>query len=566
VELRYFLETPSRGGPFPTILLYDPYYAGTSLESPLVGYWRFFVPYGYAVIGVNIRGTGCSTGTFSPPDAATWGKDGAEVVEWIAAQPWSNGRVGMAGASFPGLSQLGVAGFRPPHLRAIAPWDALSDWYRDMFYPGGIRNVGWPKMFGLGVQPHFAAVGVAHAVGRENETRCGALSADQQRQNTAGNFAFESERHPWVDEYWQASASTRIKNIDIPTLGCQSWHDSAVGSRSAEIYTGWGLDPATTWFVGTNGQHGSCLPSDGELLRFMDRYVKGEANGWEETPHLTLGYDVPIGYTNPPYERQAGPPATWFSTPAGGASAIQPLTLHLHSDGHMDTSPPGTAEPAASYRYPLPSSSSGQFLMGEPGETSGWQIYNAPGGSVSYTTPPLTHDLEVFGPASADLWVSSTASDTDVQVTVTEVRTDGQEQWLQRGWLRLSHRTLDPAQTTSLRPYHTHRAADAAPLRPGEPVLARVEVMPFAHVFRAGSSLRLTIEAPTGVTLGHSFDYLKTPATNTVHHDPQRPTRLVLGVIPGGVANRPLPACNTINMEPCRPNAIPVPPGRLTVS
>jgi predicted acyl esterase len=173
--------------------------------------------------------------------------------------------------------------------------------------------------------------------------------------------------------------------------------------------------------------------------------------------------------------------------------------------------------------------------------------------------------VEVVGPASADLLVSSTAQDTDLQVTVTEVRPDGQEQWLQRGWLRLSHRKLDAELSTILRPYHTHRESDAAPLTPNTPVLARVEVMPFAHVFRAGSSIRLTVEAPTGVTLGHRFDYLKTPAVNTVHHDPVVGSRLVLGTIPGGRALKPLSACNTVNMEPCRANVIRVPAGRLSL-
>lgn len=563
-KAQYWLETPAGDGPFPTLLTYDPYYAGTSFKASLVGAWGFMVEHGYAVIGVNIPGTGCSPGKFMPPDAETWGRQGAEVVEWVARQPWSDGNVGMGGASFPGLSQLGVAGFNPPHLRAIAPWDATADWYRDVFYPGGIRNIVWPKQFGFVVQPGFAATGTVRSVA-DGDTDCAALAPQEQAARAAGNFGVESERHPYFDDFWARAPITRIDNIDVPVLGCQSWHDSAVGSRTAELYTAQAPHPDRTWFVGTNGQHGSCLPSDAEVVRFMDRYVKGENNGWEETPHLRLGHDIPVGEVNPPYEREPGPPAAWFSAPAGGVSAVTPVTLHLHPDGTMHSSPPA-GRGSLSYHYPLPSSSSGQFLMAEPGEMSGWHVYNAPGGSLSYTTPALAHDVEVFGPASADLWISSTATDTDLQVTVTEVRPDGQEQWIQRGWLRLSHRALDPARSTALRPYHTHQQADAAPLKPGAPVPARVEVMPFGHVFRAGSSIRFTVEAPTGVTLGHRFDYLKNPAENTLHHGSERGSRLVLGVIPGSRARKkPLPACNTVNMEPCRANMIPVPAGRLSL-
>ncbi|HEY3240846.1 MAG TPA: CocE/NonD family hydrolase, partial [Acidimicrobiia bacterium] len=393
-EAQYWLEMPAHGGPLPTLFTYDPYYTGTSFKASFVGVWDFFVPHGYAVIGVNIPGTGCSTGKFSPPGASVWGREGAEIVEWIATQEWSDGHVGMAGASFPGLSQLGVAGFNPPHLDAIAPWDAVADWYRDMFYPGGIRNVVWPKFFGLGVQPGFAAFGTAQTLA-SGETHCAALSPTEQAERTTGNFAFESERHPWFDGYWQQAPITRAASIDVPVFGCQSWHDSAVGSRTAELYTAQAAHPERTWFVGTNGQHGSCIPADDMVLAFMNRYVKGEDNGWEQTPHLILGHDIPIGEVNPPYERESGPPAAWFSTPVGASAAITPVTLHLHADGVMDTRAPASAESPVSYHYPLPSSSSGQFLMAEPGEASGWEVYNAPGGSVSYTTPQLAQDVEV---------------------------------------------------------------------------------------------------------------------------------------------------------------------------
>src|SRR6202011_5669812 len=134
---------------------------------------------------------------------------------------------------------------------------------------------------------------------------------------------------------------------------------------------------------------------------------------------------------------------------------------------------------------------------------------------AAYTTAPLTRDLVVAGPSSLNLWLSSTASDTDLQATVTEVRPDGQEEYIQRGWLRASHRKLNPRRTTVLRPYQTNTRQDATPLVPGRPTYLRMEIFPFAQAFRAGSRIRIYIEAPTGHTGFYAFDPVPNPATNT---------------------------------------------------
>ena len=127
-----------------------------------------------------------------------------------------------------------------------------------------------------------------------------------------------------------------------------------------------------------------------------------------------------------------------------------------------------------------------------------WKAPEPPGASVAYTTPPLTRDAEFFGSGSANIWLSSTAADTDLQITLTEVRPDGQEVYIARGWLRASHRALDPARSTALAPFHTDQQADARALVPGRPTRMRVQLWPFDYVFRKGSSIRLWIDAPSG--------------------------------------------------------------------
>jgi predicted acyl esterase len=188
------------------------------------------------------------------------------------------------------------------------------------------------------------------------------------------------------------------------------------------------------------------------------------------------------------------------------------------------------------------------------------------GGAVAYTTAPLTRDVVTVGPASLDLWLSSTSTDTDLQATISEIRPDGLEMYLARGWLRASHRKLDRALSTPTRPYQTHLATDVQPLMPGAPTYMRVEIFPFTHTFRKGSRIRVRIDAPTGLTGGWGFDYIKLPAINRVFHDREHPSRLVLGVLPDEVAEARLAACggpgdnqHGLVAEPCRPDPGPAP-------
>ena len=245
---------------------------------------------------------------------------------------------------------------------------------------------------------------------------------------------------------------------------------------------------------------------------------------------------------------------TWMIERNSIVPKTEPRRFFLRSGDTLDDEQPAETEPGDSYAYPLPSPD-----LTEPGTGTGTTTFKVPvtpGGSVAYTTEPFEQDLVVAGPASLDLWLSSTASDTDLQVTLTEVRPDGQETYVQRGWLRASHRKLDPARSTALRPYHTHLRADAQPLERLAPTFMRVEVFPFAHAFRAGSRLRLWIDAPTSHTGFWAFAPHPEPTVNTVLHDPDHPSRLVLGRLPRERAEAPLPECDVLRNQPCRPDPL----------
>ena len=152
-----------------------------------------------------------------------------------------------------------------------------------------------------------------------------------------------------------------------------------------------------------------------------------------------------------------------------------------------------------------------------------------------------------------DLWLKSTATDADLEVNLTEVRADGQETLVQSGWLRASHRKLR-ADATELRPVKSHYLADLEPLVPGEWTPVRVEIMPFAHVFRAGSRIRISVDTPGDSRAQWRFILLEQEDTevHTIAHDAVRPSSVVLPVIPGVEVPTPQPACTALRGQPCR--------------
>ncbi|HYD50906.1 MAG TPA: CocE/NonD family hydrolase, partial [Terriglobales bacterium] len=183
-----------------------------------------------------------------------------------------------------------------------------------------------------------------------------------------------------------------------------------------------------------------------------------------------------------------------------------------------------------------------------------WQPLEA-GKAVAYATEPLSQTLVMAGSGSVDLWFASTAPDVDVQVTLTEIRPDGNEVLVQSGWLRASQRKPNEALSTPLRPQHTHFEADVEPLPQGELVPMRVELFPFAHVFRAGSRLRIAVDTPGGTRPRWKFRVTEyeEQVINTVARSAAMPSKVVLPVIPGLTPPEAYPPCPGLRGQPCRP-------------
>jgi uncharacterized protein len=575
-------------GPYPAVMDYSGYQPGLHIWD---GLHRHFTCEGYAVVGLNIRGTGCSGGDFDyfEPRQA---EDGREAIEFLTEQSWSNGRLAMVGKSYPGITQLFVAGQplepggevdTPEGLVAIVPGHVFGDLYRDVPFPGGIMNVTFAAGWSAGrIYEPFQAPLEDQFNRQEFDQECSANTAAHAANPPQNPFVkainnqydgdLFKERSPW---YW-------ADNIEVPTFLIEAWQDEQVGSRATELTERFA--PGLEWrMLATNGDHGEyygsdVLPHIDDFLSFyLAQEIPDSYQGGTVTEVVPGGKKKPKPKKDTVVERpetfdealaryEGNDPVrlNWETGAGGGRVPAWSTTysdwpppnqevwrLHPTPDGKLaDEAVDGTVP----YRYAPgigTQQRGGYKLTGDlPDETeASWSELPAEGTFAQFETDPLTSDKTMAGPGSLDLTLSSSAPDTDLQVTLTEVRPDGQEMFVQQGWLRASHRAEDSGLSTALRPYQTHLLEDVQPLVPGEPTEMRVEIFPFGHVFRAGSKIRLYVEAPHVKPDLWGFALLPVPAENTIHTGS---SSLALPLLEGESAGAPLPPC-PIRNQPCRP-------------
>ncbi len=613
LSVHVVLPGPPENGPYPAVMEYSGY----DPSSPTTGqpqYQLLLPPSGYAWIGVNIRGSGCSGGAFNFFENLQ-ALDGYDAIETIAAQPWSNGHVGMAGISYAGISQLFVARTQPPHLDAITPVSVLDDSWRATLYPGGILNdgfaLGWVRQRTEQNQwPNPDAPGwVKDRIAGGDETcadnmllrgqNVDLLDQIEQHPNPASEidpeFRFEFPRGS--DSLAPAEFARRIR---AKTFLAGAWQDEQTGGHWPNILDRF-ADGVLVRAEGQNGTHTESLDPQVafDMLEFLDLYVGRRT---PEVSPAVRGFApllwsaiMGVGGLSVPPDRFTG--KTWEQALA--TYEAEPQVKLLWETGNADGFVPGAPMARAETRYdswPIPVRAKTWYLHdnGElrgarpvPGRNRGdeyrpdpaarprknfnggniWAAdptYNwAPvvdGASLAYVTKPLGRTMSMAGTGSVDLWISSSAPDNDVQVTLSEVRADGQERYVQSGWLRLSHRKVDREHSTKLNPVHTDRAEDMADLVPNRLVKARIALFPFAHQFRAGSRIRLTIQAPGGDRPEWTF---RTPATgggvrNVVARDSRRASRIVLPILAVNpdLGTDPAP-CPSLRGQPCRAYVAP---------
>ncbi|MCC6620833.1 MAG: CocE/NonD family hydrolase [Deltaproteobacteria bacterium] len=581
-------------GPYPTVVEYSGYAPSDPLAPDPAS--RIATLLGFASVGVNMRGTGCSGGVFdvfSPAQHA----DGYDVIEVIARQSWvKGGKVGMVGLSYPGISQLYVAYTRPPSLAAIAPQSVLADPWQQL-RPGGIFNDGFTRQWLENRDAEAAPNGQSWT---DRRIGLGDTICEEHQHLRMQNLEFESffkalEFYP--DDAEARSLPGLVGAIEVPVLLTGAFQDEQTGAQFGDMLDRFG-GAAVRRFIVYNGRHPDgysplVLTRWWEFLELyvaervprlpvfvrdiggpeIDKQFDSTGLGFEPDRFASFEDDdyagvraayeaepeVRVLFENGGDEAQPGAPRQRFEAsysrwpPAEATSA----SWWLDGDGALATAAPVSA--AVDMYAHDPAAGADTFFGAKGYEllVRLWSLDWRPfpeGKSLSYLTPALEDDVVLAGPGYAELWMSSDAADVNVQVTITEVREDGNEVLVQSGWHRIGHR-VEVASEVMNRIAYTWTEEDFAPLGAGEVLKTRVPIPPVAHAFRAGSRLRVVVSTPGrdhGTWEFDNPDYGGATPNHYLHRGGATPSRLVMSVVDGVGVAEGLPACPGLRGQPCR--------------
>lgn len=593
------LPGPVEQGPYPTVVEFSAYRIGDegdrddapiddviSGTQPATAAARAL---GYATVGVNVRGSGCSGGAldlFGPTFAA----DGHDIVETIGSQPWvSNGRVGLVGFSLGGLSALRIAATTPDSLAAVVGLSVYGDAW-SLYHPGGLDNVGFPVAWSRDLVDDAGPMGAGWVRDRveSGDTVCRDNQAfHDQLTDPAAGLVDADGRGPRFNE---VSATTWAPDIDVPVLVSGQFHDATVGSDIASSFD-WFTGTDERRLVLTNGSHG-----DGIALQIIARYA--------EFLDLYVANEVPRPFTDvlgsmlpetglDPRQVPLGPPIAegvssaadldtarriwaeagsveilWGSgagDPPASAAAVASTrhrswppepsdtrTLHLAPNGQLTVDPVDHGADASfetdSSLAAKPWSTEGSSLIAN--EVEGFTA-PTPGTALRWTSDPLTADEVLAGSASVDLWLRLERPDADLQAVLLMVDEAGNETMIQNGWARIGYRRETDRSTD------THVVIDFdedahRPVSPGEWTRARIDIPAFAQAVPAGSRLRLQIGTPGDGQVQWSFGPQPDGDGRVwIGQAAERASALVLPVADIDV-DVPPAECGELRAQPCR--------------
>ncbi len=594
---------PLPAGPTPTLIEYSGYgYADPA--GPQNGISILANLMGFTVVDVNMRGTGCSGGAFDFFEPLQ-SLDGYDVIETIARQSWvAHHKVGMMGISYGGISQLFTAQTQPPSLAAISPMSVI-DSTQTTLYPGGILNTGfavpWAEERVHDAEAASPDGGQPWAYQRiqEGDDVCRANQA--LHPEAADLLAKIRANDHYVPEVADPLApATFVDKIKAPVFMACQWTDEQTGGHCptlAEHMSG----TSRKWFTFTNGTHVDSLAPEtfNRWCDFLSLYVAKQAplQGCTATHAAAPAiYQEAMGITGvtlPPDPIQLQPTyatalaaferlpqiRVLFDNGAGGPQPGQPVpgferswpsfpipgttarSWYLAPDGGLRDKLPGKpgadsftwdahARPLTDFTGDTAAGAGGLWTATPPYH---WQE-NPPGNAVSYVTDPLAGNTAVVGAGAVQLWVRSSTPNVDLQATITEVRPDGKETFVQNGWVRGNERKLDAAKSTPLEPVLSLRESDVAAMPADQYVEVTIPLYYQGHAYRTGSRVRVTISAPNGDQPIWSFGETEPSGTATVSiaHSNQMPSRLLLPVVPGASVPTGLPPCPGLRGEPCR--------------
>ena len=556
VELSTDLFVPEGPGPYPALVMRTPYGKDWSASISGAAYdAEYFASRGYVVVQQDSRGRYDSDGDFEPfrDDAA----DGFDTVEWTAAQPWSNGKVSGLGQSYYGLTQLHMAIEAPPHLTTIFPVMTTIDAYNNWIYHDGAFHLSFALPWGTGLYgrgqprtlPQPRDTTAANAARRENPalSHLPMVDADLKQVGEIVPFYRDWMRHPAPDEFWASrSPIHRLDDLAVPAHYYVGWYDfflrgaledyvaikeharTAVARDETRLIVGpW---PHYTAVEGPPRRIGGFDFGLGALvdlpqlqLRWFDHWLKDMPTGIDSEPPVRL-FVMGENY--------------WRSENEWPLSRTVYTNYYFHSDSRANTlagdgrlgisAPPEAGGATDTFTYdpadPVPTVGGSSGGIAGPGPLDQRSV-EAREDVLVYTSEPLTEPLEVTGPITVTLFASSTARDTDFTAKLVDVHPDGYARILQEGVVRARYRkSFD----------------DAELLEPGEIYQYEIDLWATSNVFLSGHRIRVDVSSSSFPRHDRNLNTGEDPATatamtiatQTIYHDAEHPSHIVLPVIP----------------------------------
>lgn len=539
--LRGDLYRPRAAGSFPTLIAWSNYTkelhtAGVPMPFNEIGVVGYFVRRGYCHLTISARGSGKSEGAYSMFFSPAEQQDVADAIGVVAAQPWCDGNIGMIGMSYFGVIQYLAAARRPPALKAIFPYLAFTDLFNHALSRGGaahngflaayfafhgssqwldvpptIRNLlgyvldrGWtrwifPRMFPRAV-PHLPKI----------------LRPREPYLRTLVSLLFDERQDG--PRYWAHSPSPVLQDIEVPVCIGSNWGNVAIHLRGA--FEAWHrLKAPKKLFIGAPEAVWPWKSYQEEALAWYDAQLKG----------------LPTGYDNlPPVRYWLQGAEVWRDATDWPVPDAAPRRFYLSADG---ASGPESVQRLSTDAPPTPASSA-SFLAVPRGVVYPRVMNRYEPQRLRYVTPPLDEDLEVVGPITLQVMLSSTALDTYLITRLGDLAPNGALRKLAFGWLLASNRAIDAQRSTPSEIIHDFTRLE--PLALNQPTLLRFSLNPTAHLFRRGHAIVLDVcsrpdlVAPRWTEGFVFFDWEAPPypARNTIHHGLSEPSYLEVCVRP----------------------------------
>jgi putative CocE/NonD family hydrolase len=543
VILKADIYRPKADEKYPVLLQRTPYDKNNARSFAMRGAAR-----GYVVVVQDVRGRYSSDGEWYPFRHES--QDGYDTVEWAAALPQSNGKVGMFGGSYVGATQMLAAIASPPHLSGIAPSVTASNYHENWTYQGGAFEQWFNQSWSSGLAENTLERSVRKGTNALNWKDTLPLVEypllAPPDPNSLAPYYRDWLAHPNYDDYWKSvSLEENYSRIQVPVFHTAAWYDIFLGGSLRNYVL---LKSKAGSEAARNGQHllvevgghsggsdqrkigdvdfGSSAPYDNDecVLQWYDYLLKGQANvfsGKNPVRIFVMGKNEWRDEADWPLARAKA--AKYFLHSAGRANGAD-------GNGQLNAQAPAT-EPKDSFVYdpakPVPTVGGplccdwGHLAPGPRDQRTVEERSDV----LAYTTPGFTQDTEVTGPISLDLFASTSAKDTDFTAKLLDIWPNGFAQNLTEGILRLRYR-------------NSMERPELA--KPGEIYHVVVDLWATSNVFLAGHRLRVEISSSNfprfdrnlnaGEDQATSTKML--PATNTIYHDKEHPSALVLPIVP----------------------------------